>query len=549
MESEVYNLSKNALNRLINIRFFYTFSLTFSAILFTLGYLYIGESCHFNGQTLMLSLAMCFTLWFGVRINKGSKIGEVLGLALGYHLIMYFVIRVFIYLIGVPDSKRLLYIAFPIKWTYLEINKGLRFVVPALLASFIGLFLANKVLKLDKLFDFNTSKIPDLRKYFTSSLLALLVTYIVQSYYFIYMGLSASTNCTTVNVPYKWLIHFFSSDIATFVVLVLTSIIYLKTKEKKYFYYLIGLSVIFWFFTILLGSRGGILRLVIYFFLIWAYFSNSFKLKIWQLSSVLLGFVVLSVLSFKVGTWVRVQSYNKCNETKASVVKVEKTRSLASGTETREGFIKPDVSSLISCQLIGENDKNVAFPRFLSHIFDRLGLIDIPVGVVALGHIGVEKREKYFSIPYAFKSFVNNIVPGSPFPEVKYMSSNTLAVVYRGMSEGYIEENFQSDVMTFWGAAFNYHGWYGGIFFSFVLSFLAVASIYLFKFLGTSFAFVLIPVWSWMGIIGFYLMNSYDYYLTIIVLFIIEISSFSVMTFIFLQLMKGLKSLKNSSKA
>jgi hypothetical protein len=543
----VTKITLKTFNSEIDIRLFYYLILAFFVVSYTLGYLYMGDGCHYNHATYFYSLGICTVLALGVRVLKGNRLSEILALGVGFNVILYYLFRLFIYLIAVPQNKKLLYVMFPTKWSYKEINEGLSYTLLSLFCSYLGIYIGSKILKNAKPLYQYFSDIRDLRPFATPALFALFITTIVQSYYFIYLGLSASTNCTYIDVPYKWVIHFFSADIATCIVLSFFSYLYLRYKDKKYLYTIFIVGVLFWIFTLFLGSRGGILRLVFFAFYIWIFYAETLKIKLGKILLVCFGFVIFSALSFKVGTKIREIGYKKCSKVTDSsiIVETKKTKSEPSLSDVGVTQIKTHYANNISCEQVKESSNNIHLPQFLATIFDRLGLIDYTVGISVLSPKGDQKiRNHYFSYKYAFKSFINNIVPGSPFPEVEMMSSNTMPLVFRAKSLDYIKKNFNSDLLMVWGSAYMYNGYWGGAFACVLWSIAIILSFVIFKLFGLGFYVIFLPSWFWVCVIGMFFMNSYDYYLTIVAFYGIEVASFSFITFICFNMFKFIKKLR-----
>lgn len=86
----------------------------------------------------------------------------------------------------------------------------------------------------------------------------------------------------------------------------------------------------------------------------------------------------------------------------------------------------------------------------------------------------VRPLEEVVSAGQMAKSAVNLHVPSAllgrePFPGV-IASSRLFSMVYRGVSLDYINTWYQTDMWTFWGAAFAVGGWSGGLFVMFVVA-------------------------------------------------------------------------------
>lgn len=80
----------------------------------------------------------------------------------------------------------------------------------------------------------------------------------------------------------------------------------------------------------------------------------------------------------------------------------------------------------------------------LAPIVSRLGLVDYPLVI-----INREPKQtvidRYLSLVYSMKKFLNNNVPGDIFPNNDIMSSRVFTMVYRGHTEEHVRSNFLSE--------------------------------------------------------------------------------------------------------
>jgi hypothetical protein len=89
----------------------------------------------------------------------------------------------------------------------------------------------------------------------------------------------------------------------------------------------------------------------------------------------------------------------------------------------------------------------------------RLNGLD-PIVAVASGH--VIDKEKYISVPIVLKSFVNVVVPGTPWPEAREMSK-TFLVAYLGYPVEYLDSYYVTTMWTLWGDSWAMFGTFGGL--------------------------------------------------------------------------------------
>lgn len=99
-------------------------------------------------------------------------------------------------------------------------------------------------------------------------------------------------------------------------------------------------------------------------------------------------------------------------------------------------------------------------------IGSRLNGLD-PIAVIAAGHS--TDKARYVSVKNDIESFINIVVPGTPFPEARERSK-TFLIVYRGYPKEYLDQFYVTSMWTLWGDSYALFGFYGGLVWMFVLS-------------------------------------------------------------------------------
>jgi hypothetical protein len=89
----------------------------------------------------------------------------------------------------------------------------------------------------------------------------------------------------------------------------------------------------------------------------------------------------------------------------------------------------------------------------------RLNGLD-PIATIVAGHGNDVK--KYVNLRNDVESFINIIVPGTPFPAAIEMSK-TFLIIYRGYPERYLEQRYVTSMWMLWGDCYAMFGFVGGL--------------------------------------------------------------------------------------
>ncbi len=425
-----------------------------------LAYIFFKNSPIADGQTLILiislELLMATALW---KTRNRPSYDSLLVLA--FTMCFFFFPRLLQYLAVKQENLKLLYLLFPMPWTSADINYGLTYVVLGTLLIIAALLTAESVyyrFSRNKIGQdlFQSHRIPTLKSLIATGV----VIYVVEGYYIIYLGLSASSNCN-LDVAGKWLIHFFSGDVYILIVIVALVSQY-KSLLLKYKVYLYVSLVIYSGYLLLLGSRGATLRLLIIGICLAIACYRDFRIRLVTLLILIPIVGVISVQSYFLGTAIReFKRYNCGSDKMFSFSEPERD---TVGYEANEKFVakyRNDVRNVTKFNL----------PPEYARILDRLGVIDYAIGIVTMKPDPAVK-ETYINYSYPLKNLANNLIIGVPYPEAEKMTNNLMPMLYRNLPLQHVLDNFVSEPYTIWGLAYLYYGYVGGLIFIFIGMFL-----------------------------------------------------------------------------
>ncbi len=480
-------------------------------------FFYYGHSPATDNNTLWLGTALSLInivalYWFrNLAIFPFAVIFSTIN-------IIHFLPRILGYLVLSKGSREGMFILFPISWSREVINYGLLYVIIGSICSLLGIWLADLLIR--KIRTSRNRETPLKRAWFNtpsvfSSICVTLVVYSVSVYFVLFSGLSASSNCFP-ELKFKWLIHLFSED--TLTLLFLTIFLVMTGIKRKHRIFYLGLIFTYLLYTFALGSRAGILRLALMAIaIISAHYGNA---KINVLRSVKYGplLIIIILLSFPIGSWFRTLKADHCEnradtnyDQNKSAIKFDPKNP----THTLEGgkFIKQgSFNTFYLNKREGADANKLRIPPSITKPLDRLGMLDYPIGILSASNINQNIKKQYFSIKYLFKTVVNNLLPGTPFPGYEVMSARILPMLYRGLSFEHIEANYLSEMYSLWGLSYLLAGYSGGLILIFVSSMALVFFRNAYRCLLPEFVVFIDGIFFWHVLIGcYYLTQGIDY--------------------------------------
>lgn len=450
------------INKNISFRVVLLFVFGFWALALPITYFYFGPGPHSDIVTMLLGFSIATMMFVFMYNSERLNYLPVMSM-LSYMVLLHFLPRIWQYLAVEQLGVYNLYILFPIHWSSDGINAGLIYVALATLSLGLGIVMASRLSRrLNVYKSINRQAIKRRVPSIISFMIAGAIIYSVDGFYTIYHGMSAAANCTQKQIPGVWLIHFFSGDIFIFAVMVLMgSRIKDLTPMQKVF--LLTNIIIYLCYTMILGSRGGILRIFTISYCIFLAIGNTSNLSFKKLITTGPVVLILAVMVYVGGNTLRIARSANCSLT---------FEMFSSGALKESLSVNFDLYAL-SSGLVNDSSgtKKLKLPTSASRILDRLGLIDYPIGI-SLDIADPEAQKKYINYSYMAKNFMNNIVIGEPFPEAKYMTANVMPILYRGRDFQHISENFLTDAWTLWGTSYALFGFVGGVFSLFFVGFL-----------------------------------------------------------------------------
>lgn len=452
------------------------YQVIFSSYLFWLialpvSYFLFGDGPHSNLETAILSTILAGLFLIGARCCKENGAFPVFAM-LSYMALLHFFPRIWQYLSVNREGLYNLYVLFPFPWSSSGINAGLIYLILGTAALIAGLVVSARFFKRNFPLKTITSKSNSVALHgILPMTIAGIIIYLVDGYFTIYRGMSASSNCTQVQVSGAWLIHFFSGDIFIFIVMAAFGprLEQAHKKEKAFFW---GNILIYIIYTLLLGSRGGVLRLLTIFYSTYLVINHQKKFHLKKIVKFCSIIFCSGFLLYFLGNSIRLTKGASCGKDKGPSLSLFQQSFLNSiggnGASYTEDFSVNSKDSGVS-----KNNGSIFWNGYFPHlklpntvitVFDRLGLVDYTMGISSI-EPNEYYFEKYINFSYMIKNFTNNIVLGEPYPEAHFMTANFMPLLYRGRDFKHVEENFLVDAWTIWGSSLIHFGFLGAVYF------------------------------------------------------------------------------------
>ena len=397
--------------RLLNIL------LVLFVILFVIGFSQ-DPNKFFNLTTLFLDLALTISLLFfnNIRQKYSSVIGDFLIL-----MNMFFVLPRLVSYIFFSDYITL---PFSIDTSVKIINKGLLLYTLSIFMLFTGLYAARF---------FNKKKPSDIKDFYFNPFYILLIgiLFFIVDFYVNYFWVDSFLIKPLGTHEYNTLIQifkaFFAFDTVVFGILTLIFIRKNPYKDKKFFSNAFKIAFIFFilyqFYALFFGSRGGPIRVLIEFICIYLILKNNFPYRKGGITKILLAIFVLSLITFPLGNLIRSQ--------------IVANQSLLLREPLKSNEI---TSNEITSNEITSNEINLKIKQNFSQIFDRLGIVDYAI-LLPFTAYDSSKMKQIINFKYIAKSTVNTFLPGNVFSEAPLITSRAINVIYRGYSIDFIQKN------------------------------------------------------------------------------------------------------------
>jgi hypothetical protein len=446
------------------------------ALVSVLGFLVLGASQYINGTSLVLMVVLDMAFCVALKIRKANNAAHIQILA--WFVIMYFCVRLMALLFFPPETLEFLV---PGGLNSEEISSGLLFVVSGTIALLLGIFAGGLI--------GSRSELQDDFQIKQFSLWAItgywVITYLAAYYVRIYLGVTIFGPPENWGNRMGWVGIIFDTDVALILTICWAWIQWRHQGLTKYQMLHVGLLVLIWLaFSVIVGSRGGPLRILNCLFLVSLVINPNFRLSIAKFVILIAAFFIVNFYVFTMGTIFRGYHLGADDFSGATILYNAK---LLESTKLHRPVAKlqqlPRSSSEGPLQeLQGDLRRNFYKSESLLDIamkmqrtVTRLALIDYPLVILSKNH-DESIINYYIKSIHPIKNFINNMVPGEVFEESMVNTSRVFTMAYRFTSLQEVNEGFMSEPWTVWGMAWIFAEYYG-IVLMFILAFGMQASL------------------------------------------------------------------------
>jgi hypothetical protein len=475
----------------------------------------LGPSPYINSTSLALTILMDVAFFYSLRMSTEKNAAHLI--ILSWYILLFFNIRIIALLIFPPES-----LEFPagLKGAHLdgeEIADGLMFLVGGLVAvlsaiSYVGRLGSQRHIPVASDRVGKNFSLWALTAYWG-------LTYIAAYYVIVCLGVSIFKSPENWGNRMAWVRIIFDTDVALMLTVIwaLVQQRYFKftTSEKLH----VGLLVFAWLaFSVLIGSRGGPFRILLFTFIAVLAIAPKFKLSIAGLGVLLGAFFFINSYVFALGTAFRhsqvenvsiiqsIDNYQTRHANFKGFLPLNKQKNIS---DFRRAFYDSDMVRLPALEL--------------RPVITRLATIDYPLTIVAQAP-NEEVVDYYIRSPHSIKNFINSIVPGEIFKEATINTSRVYGMAYLEKTVKDISRDYMSEPFTLWGVGWLIAGYWGLPIFFGLACFAQVGLNIAQK--GSSVGMIIFRfVYIVTVILGVYGMFGIDYWLT-------SIAHFSIASFI-----------------
>lgn len=416
-----------------------------------MAFLTLGASPYINVTSLGLILLMDAAFFVALKRSTEKNAAHILIIA--WYVLLFFNVRLAALLLFPPEA---LEFSVGLPGDFLtgdNISDGLLFIVGGMIAILVGAFAAGNIGRQQQS---QTSA-------FTGQQLSLwaltaywCLTYLAAYYVSVYLGVTIFGTSEHWGNRMAWVRIILDTDVAlmwTFV-WALVQWHYFKFTKKQILH--VSILVFIWLiFSLVIGSRGGPLRILIYLFFALLVIKPKFKLSMINFVGLLAIFFFINASLFTIGTAFRHAQFGTMTFNEALSDHKAKDVEFLSYFSTNE---QTNISDARRAFYESTIVKNTAFK--LRTVVTRLAVIDYPLTVVS-GDPAPGVVEHYIKSFYPFKHFINNMVPGEIFDEATIGTPRVFSIAYGGKSLKDISEGYNSEPFTIWGEAWLLAGYMG----------------------------------------------------------------------------------------
>lgn len=407
-----------------------------------LGYLILGPSPYINGSALLLIIVMDVTICMALRFKNESNGAHILILA--WFVILYFCVRLTAFLFFPPSTLEFLVRG---GLNSDEISNGLTFVVCGVIALLMGIFAGDRIA--------SGKRSPASIKVTQFSLWSItgywIATYLAAYYVRVHLGVTIFAEPEHWGNRMAWVGIILDTDIALLLTICWAAVQWRCMRLTKYQLAHVLLLILVWLaFSVMVGSRGGPLRILNCIFLIVLAINPNFKLSVARFAILIVTFFVMNYFIFAVGTIFRYY-HLQGGDFAGAFQRYQATR-----IETKP--LDVVVSDLR--RKFYDSKAVVYIAMKLQRTVTRLGVLDYPLVIISKDP-DKPVIDYYIKSFHPIKNFMNNMVPGEIFDESTINTSRVFGMAYRGTTVEEINKGFLSEPWTMWGMAWIFAKYFG----------------------------------------------------------------------------------------
>jgi hypothetical protein len=326
---------KNILSQKFTIAQMLQFGVVFHAIVLLVTFVIVGETRLFNAETALLSVVLDIVLYLSLKWSDTRSYPHIIILVLCIGV--FFLIRIYSFL-TMPGLRPL----FPGEFSSGDVNKTLSYIILGTYVMVLGFWAASrswsKVFKV-RSFEGDERFVFPMR----SLVFVWLICVGIELYIMLYKGASSmDLKYLTVHpISGAWLIHLFSSD--TIAVITCAMALSNNSYLRQHRFGLILLLTFYLLVMLVLGSRGGPMRVGWIIICFMVAYSGNFRLSIKRAVVFSTCIILLSILMYPAGTALRYFHVTKSVEQAIYAAKSEHSSYAAKSERSSDVQLNPNV--------------------------------------------------------------------------------------------------------------------------------------------------------------------------------------------------------------
>ncbi len=411
----------------------------------------------YNYSTLVINSFFCIILFISFSVN--NFIILIFGSVASVISYIFIFPRVIINLV-LPDL-------IPFPWYIIigviNFNKGYLYLVNSVLVMLLGIWVVSLLIKKFSKFELALTK--DLQKnkarydVFITTCIFFLVVIII-------------------NLVFKFTIFNFDGEVKNNKILGILSFLFSaslaancaifnlkkESQSTRYSYFLIILiAILYILLSILLGSRSGPITLLYMIIGTKLLCDGDFKLSIKKYLLFLIGFIFISIISFKIGTDLRndIMSDNPIYAQAQKIEAFQKAELIKKAEEANKKILKDNRNKNFNIKL------DEGAEKLLIRLFHPF---DLSILGVVLDRDN-EYQKKYMNMQYMFKSAINNVVPGTIFVDANLNTALIWPFLFKIRDKEILNDlnYYETFAWGFWSVFNVMYGPYLGLFVIFIV--------------------------------------------------------------------------------